>query len=497
MDPIREQLEMMTRRHFFGRTAGLGLGSMALASLLAENGHAATLADPVKPGPQIGTAVGGLPGLPHFAPQAKRAIYLFMNGGPSQMDLVDYKPKMDRWFDKDLPDTIRRGQRLTTMTSGQTRFPIAPSKYKFAQHGKSGAWISELLPWTAKIVDEISLIKTAWTEAINHDPAVTYICTGHQLPGRASLGSWLSYGLGTMNQTLPTFVVMTATWTGRKEAQAIYNRLWGSGFLPSKHQGVALRSIGDPVLFLSNPPGVDASTRRRALDAINQLNQREYASIADPETQTRIAQYEMAFRMQSSVPELTDISKEPKHVLDMYGPDVHKPGTFARCALLARRLVERDVRFVQIFHRGWDQHFNISGDLPNQCRDVDQPCYALITDLKQRGLLDDTLVVWGGEFGRTIYCQGALSRDNYGRDHHPKCFPVWFAGGGIKKGLVYGETDEFCYNVVENPVHIHDLNATILHCLGIDHRRLTFKFQGLDIRLTGVEEHNPVKGILA
>ncbi|MGC8639162.1 MAG: DUF1501 domain-containing protein, partial [Isosphaeraceae bacterium] len=326
MDPIREQFEMMTRRHFFGRTAGLGLGSMALASLLAEDGRAAALADQSKPVAKIGTAVGGLPGLPHFPPKAKRAIYLFMNGGPSQMDLVDYKPKMDKWFDKDLPDSIRRGQRLTTMTSGQSRFPIAPSKYKFAQHGKSGAWISELLPWTAKIVDEISLIKTVWTEAINHDPAVTYICTGHQLPGRASLGAWLSYGLGTMNQTLPTFVVMTASWTGRKEAQAIYNRLWGSGFLPSKHQGVALRSIGDPVLFLANPSGVDAGTRRRALDAINQLNHQEYASIADPETQTRIAQYEMAFRMQTSVPELIDISKEPKHVLDMYGPDVHKPG---------------------------------------------------------------------------------------------------------------------------------------------------------------------------
>ncbi len=497
MDPLREQLEMMTRRHFFGRASGIGFGSAALASLMAETAGAGGIADQVKPRPTTGPASGGLPGLPHFAPKAKRAIYLFMNGGPSQMDLFDYKPKMDGWFDKDLPDSIRQGQRLTTMTSGQSRFPIAPSKYKFARHGKSGMWVSELLPWTAKIVDEISLIKTVWTEAINHDPAVTYICTGHQLPGRASLGSWLSYGLGTMNQTLPTFVVMTASWSGRKEAQAIYNRLWGSGFLPSKYQGVALRSIGDPVLYLSNPSGVDAATRRRALDAINRLNQREYAAIADPETQTRIAQYEMAFRMQTSVPELADISNEPKHILDMYGPDVHKPGTFARCALLARRLVERDVRFVQIFHRGWDQHFNVSGDLPNQCRDVDQPCYALINDLKQRGLLDDTLVIWGGEFGRTIYCQGALSHDNYGRDHHPKCFPVWFAGGGIKKGVVLGETDDFCYNIVEKPVHIHDLNATTLHCLGIDHRRLTFKFSGLDIRLTGVEEHAPVKGILA
>ncbi len=435
--------------------------------------------------------------MPHFAPKAKRAIYLFMNGGPSQMDLFDYKPAMGAMFDKDLPDSIRMGQRLTTMTSGQSRFPIAPSKFKFARHGQSGAWVSELLPWTSKIVDEMALVKSVWTEAINHDPAVTYICTGNQLPGRPSLGSWLSYGLGTMNRDLPAFVVMTASWTGRKEAQAIYNRLWGSGYLPSKHQGVALRSGGDPVLYLSNPAGVDAATRRRSLDAISRLNQEEFRQFADPETQTRIAQYEMAFRMQTSVPELTDISNEPKHVLDKYGPDVHKPGTFARCALLARRMAERDVRFVQIFHRGWDQHGNLPGDLPNQCRDVDQASYALVTDLKERGLLEDTLVIWGGEFGRTIYCQGRLTRDDYGRDHHPKCFPIWMAGGGIKPGVVHGRTDDFGYNVVSDPVHIHDLNATILHCLGVDHRRLSFKFQGLDVRLTGVEEHHPVKAILA
>jgi hypothetical protein len=419
-----------------------------------------------------------------------------MNGGPSQMDMLDYKPAMGKMFDKDLPESIRMGQRLTTMTSGQTRFPVAPSKYKFQQYGKSGAWVSELLPWTTKIVDDIAIIKTINTEAINHDPAVTYICTGHQLPGRASLGAWLSYGLGTMNQSLPTFVVMTATWTGRKEAQAIYNRLWGSAFLPSKYQGVALRAKGDPVLFLSNPPGVDSTTRRRMLDSLARLNQKQLEEVADPETQARIAQYEMAFRMQSSVPELTNLSSEPKHVLDMYGPDVHSPGTFAASCLLARRLAERGVRFTQIFHRGWDQHFNIAGDLPNQCRDVDQPCYALINDLKQRGMLDDTLVVWGGEFGRTIYCQGNLTKDNYGRDHHPRCFTIWMAGGGIKPGIVYGQTDEFSYNIVENPVHIHDMNATILHCLGIDHKRLTYKVQGLDMRLTGVEEHAPVKGIL-
>jgi hypothetical protein len=483
MDPIHERMQAITRRHFFGRTA-LGLGTAALASLLPQRAGAAT-------------STGGLADLPHFAPRAKRAIYLFMNGGPSQMDLFDYKPAMDKLFDKDLPESIRNGQRLTTMTSGQTRFPVAPSKYKFAQHGQCGAWASELMPWTAKMVDKLAFIKSVNTEAINHDPAVTYICTGHQLPGRASLGAWLSYGLGTENQNLPAFVVMTASWTGRKEAQAIYNRLWGSGFLPSKHQGVALRSNGDPVLFLSNPAGVDVATRRRMLDALARLNQKQLDEVADPETQARIAQYEMAFRMQSSVPELIDLSREPKRILDMYGPDVHKPGTFAASCLLARRLAERGVRFVQIFHRGWDQHFNIAGDLPNQCRDVDQPCFALIRDLEQRGLLDETLVVWGGEFGRTIYCQGKLTRQNYGRDHHPRCFTVWMAGGGIRGGVTLGQTDDFSYNVVADPVHIHDLNATILHCLGIDHRRLTFKSQGLDMRLTGVEEHHPVQGVLA
>jgi hypothetical protein len=487
MNPIHDHFAAMTRRHFFARGA-LGLGTAALASLLPQQSSAAEVTSPT----------GGLPGLPHFAPKAKRAIYLFMNGGPSQMDLWDYKPKMNELFDKDLPDSIRKGQRLTTMTSGQTRFPVAPSKYQFTRHGKAGTLVSELLPYTAKIVDDLALIKTVWTEAINHDPAVTYICTGHQLPGRASLGAWLSYGLGTLNANLPAFVVMTATWTGRKEAQAIYNRLWGSGFLPSKHQGVALRSSGDPVLFLSNPPGVNGEMRRRMLDSLARLNQKQLDEVADPETQARIAQYEMAFRMQSSVPELMDLKGEPKSVLDLYGPDVYKPGTFAASCLLARRLAERGVRFVQIFHRGWDQHFNVAGDLPNQCRDVDQACYALVTDLKQRGLLDDTLVIWGGEFGRTIYCQGKLTRDNYGRDHHPRCFPVWMAGGGIKGGVVYGETDDFSYNVVESPVHIHDLNATILHCLGIDHWRLSYKFQGLDVRLTGPEPgHQPVKAILA
>jgi hypothetical protein len=464
----------------------MGLGTAALASLM-----------PTQQSWAAGS--GGLPDLPHFAPKAKRAIYLFMAGAPSQIDMFDYKPKLNDLFQDDLRKmpAVQMGQRITTMTSGQASLPIAPSKFKFEQHGKSGAWVSELLPHTAKMVDDIAIIKTLNTEAINHDPAITYICTGHQLPGRASLGSWLSYGLGSANDNLPAFVVMTPTWTGRPEAQALFNRLWGSGFLPSSHQGVALRAQGDPVLFLSNPPGIDASTRRRMMDRLTRFNERTLKAVGDPETQARIDQAEMAFRMQSSVPELTDISNEPQHVLDMYGPDVTKPGTFAASCLLARRMAQQGVRFTQIFHRGWDQHLNIAKDLVNQCRDIDQPCWALIQDLKQNGLLDDTLVVWGGEFGRTVYCQGKLTRENYGRDHHPRNFTIWMAGGGIRPGVVYGETDEFSYNVVENPVHIHDMNATILHCLGLDHSRFNVKFQGLDLGLTGVEEHHPVKGVLA
>lgn len=475
----------LTRRHFFGQGA-LGLGTAALASLL-----------PGDLGPQQAQArVGGLPALPHFAPKAKRAIYLFMAGAPSQIDLFDYKPKVNDMFNEDLPESVRAGQRLTGMTSGQSRLPLAPSKYKFSQHGQNGTWISELLPHTAKMVDDIAIVKTVHTEAINHDPAITYICTGHQLPGRASLGSWLSYGLGTENADLPAFVVMTPSWTGRKEAQALYNRLWGSGFLPSKHQGVSLRSSGDPVLYLSNPAGVDPATRRRVLDRIAALNRQTLDVYGDPETQTRIDQYEMAFRMQTSVPELTDTSGESKETLEMYGPDVTKPGTFAASCLQARRLAERDVRFVQIFHRGWDQHGNVAGDLPNQCRDVDQASWALVQDLKNRGMLEDTLVIWGGEFGRTVYCQGGLTKENYGRDHHPRCFSIWMAGGGIKPGIVHGQTDDFCYNITQDPVHIQDLNATILHSLGIDHQRLIYPFQGLDMKLTGVEERNPVEALL-
>ena len=488
MLPIKDYLHNETRRQFFGKSA-LGLGTAALSTLM---------------GPSISESIAGQPSKsilksPHNPPKAKRAIYLFMSGAPSQLDLFDYKPDMVDWFDKELPESVRQGQRLTTMTSGQSRFPIAPSVYKFKKYdnGTDGAWVSELLPYHSTMVSDLAIIKTVHTEAINHDPAITYICTGDQLPGKPSLGSWLSYGLGSDNEDLPAFVVMNATWTGRKSAQALYNRLWGSGFLPSQHQGVLLRSSGDPVLFLSNPDGVKPQTRKEMLTALNQLNRKNYQEVGDPEIHARISQYEMAFRMQTSVPELTDFSTEPDYILDMYGPDVHKPGTFAYCCLMARRLAERGVRFSQIFHRGWDQHGNVTGDLPNQARDIDQPATALIQDLKQRGMLDDTLVVWGGEFGRTIYCQGSLTRKNYGRDHHPKCYTVWMAGAGVKSGIVYGETDDFSYNIVRDPVHIHQLNATILDQLGVDHRLLSVKFQGLDHRLTGVEEAKVINDILA
>lgn len=506
MNPIQQHLTNLSRRSFF-RQGAMGLGAAALASIAAESAS----------GISVGTAtndIGGLPGIPHFAPKAKRAIYLFMAGAPSCPDLLDYKPNMASKLKADLRnEKYEDGSpvlrtRVTTMTSGQASFPIAPSAYSFQQYGKSGAWISELLPYTAKMVDDISIIRSMWTEAINHDPAITYINTGDQLPGKASLGSWLSYGLGSENSNLPSFMVMTPSWTGRQEAQALYQRLWGAGFLASKHQGVALRSSGDPVLFVSNPPGVDPADRRRVLDAVAEINQKRYELFADPEIESRISQYEMAFKMQTSVPELADISDEPKHVLDMYGPDVHKPGTYAASCLLARRMMERGVRFTQIFHRGWDQHGNITGDLPKQCKDVDQPSWALVQDLKQRGLLDDTLVVWGGEFGRTIYCQGALSATNYGRDHHPGCFSIWMAGGGVKGGVVHGQTDDYACNIVDangapttkfedGAVHIRDLNATILHQLGINHDKLSVKFRGLDQKLTGVEKAHVVKSVLA
>jgi hypothetical protein len=419
-----------------------------------------------------------------------------MAGAPSQIDSFDYKPRLREMYDEDLPPSVIDGQRFTTMTSRQKRFPIAPSIYDFKQYGQSGAWVSELFPHMAKMVDEISIIRSVYTEAINHDPAITFLQTGSEVPGRAGLGAWLSYGLGSMNKDLPSFVVMTPTWTGRKEAQALYSRLWGSGWLPPHHQGVSLRSNGDPVLYLNNPKGVTGKSRRALLDGLAALNQEQFDAHGDPETLARIAQYEMAYRMQTSVPELTDISDEPQSVLDLYGPDVKKPGTFAASVLLARRMVERDVRFIQIYHRGWDQHGNLTTDMPNNCRDVDQPCAGLLRDLEQRGLLEDTIVVWGAEFGRTVYCQGALSKTNYGRDHHPRCFTYWMAGGGIRGGTVHGATDDFSYNITEDPVHIHDLNATILHCLGIDHERLVYRFKGRDFRLTDVHG-NVVREILS
>lgn len=479
MHPELQRDIFQTRRQFFSKAlAGVGstIGLAALSSMESPSLFGApSLSSPA-----------GLLGAPHFAPRAKRVIYLFMSGAPSQLDLFDYKPKMQEYYDKELPETIRDGQRLTTMTSGQARFPIAPSIFKFQRHGPAGAWISELLPHTAAIADRLCIVKSMYTEAINHDPAITFIQTGSQQPGRPSMGAWLSYGLGQMNSNLPAFVVMQATWTGRKSAQALFNRLWGAGFLSAEHQGVTLRSIGDPVLYLSNPPGVAPTTRRAMLDGLAKLNRKLAEKTGDPETHARIAQYEMAYRMQTSVPELTDISGEPQEVLDMYGPEVQTPGTFASSCLKARRMIERDVRFVQIFHRGWDQHGSLPNDIRNQCSDVDQPTAGLIKDLEQRGLLDDTLVIWGGEFGRTIYCQGGLSKDNYGRDHHPRCFTIWMAGGGVKGGIVHGETDDFSYNITSDPVHIHDLNATILHLLGIDHERLTFPLQGRDFRITDV-----------
>lgn len=491
MDPLLEYHVQQTRRQFFG-TTGLRLGSIALGGLLAGRGWGdaapAAAAERVHP---------PLPGFPHFAPRAKRLIYLHMNGAPSQIDLWDYKPGLRSRFDEDLPDSIRHAQRLSTMTSGQKRFPVAPSKFAFAQHGRSGTWVSELLPHTAGVVDEIAVVRSVFTNAINHDPACTFVMTGSEIPGKASIGSWLAYGLGSESNNLPAFVVFTPTFPSTGNGQALYHRMWGSGFLPGRCSGVALRGAGDPVLYLPNPPGIETSDRRTMLDALNQLNQQSYERLGDPDIQTRIAQYEMAFRMQASVPELTDLSGESAATLEMYGPDVKRGGSFAQSALLARRLIERGVRVVQLLHRGWDQHDNLPTALRNQCLDTDQPIGALIRDLRQRGLLDDTLVVWGGEFGRTVYSQGTLTKDNYGRDHHPRNFCMWMAGGGVKPGTVYGATDDYSYNITENPVHVNQINATILHCLGIDHRRFSHRFQGLDQRLTGVEEARVVKEILA
>jgi hypothetical protein len=475
MNPVREHQLLMTRRHFFSRTT-LGLGTAALASLL-NPGLFKALAAPASAG---ASAVRG----PHFRTRAKRVIYLFMAGGPSQIDLFDYKPALDKFHSTELPESVRMGQRITTMTSGQKSLPVVKSLFKFSQHGRNGVWLSELIPHIASIVDDLCLIKTVHTEAINHDPAITYIQTGFQQPGRPCIGSWLSYGLGSENENLPAFIVMISS--GKESDQPLYQRLWSAGFLPGEHQGVQFRSGHDPVLFLSDPPGVSPETRRRMLDSLAALNAKNFARYHDPEITTRIAQYEMAFRMQTSVPELVDISHEPESVLELYGPDVKKPGTFAHNCLLARRMIERGVRFVQLYHRGWDQHGNLPRRIREQCRDTDQPSAGLVKDLKQRGLLDETLVVWGGEFGRTVYCQGKIEPDNYGRDHHGRNFCIWMAGGGVKPGLVYGETDDYCYNIVKDPVHIHDQNATILHCLGLDHEKLTYRFQGRDFRLTDV-----------
>jgi hypothetical protein len=464
----------LSRRAFLRNSAG-GIGLAALASLLGEN----ALAAPAR-------ATDGMrPLAPHFAPRAKRVIYLFQSGGPSQLELFDYKPLLPKLHGTELPDSIRQGQRLTGMTSSQKSFPVAAPRFKFARYGQSGATISELLPHTAGMVDKLCIVRSLNTEAINHDPAITYIQTGSQQPGRPSFGAWVTYGLGTEAADLPAFVVMLSQGSGKDSNQGLLERLWGSGFLPSSYQGVKMRSGGDPVLYLSDPPGIDRSLRRQMLDGLQELNGLKLQQSGDPEIATRIAQFEMAFRMQSSVPELTDLSREPESTFEMYGPDSRKPGTYAANCLLARRMVERGVRFVQLYHRGWDHHGALPENLPKQCRDVDQPQAALINDLQQRGLLDETLVVWSGEFGRTVYSQGEL-QGNYGRDHHGRCFTMWMAGGGIRPGYVHGETDDFSYNIVRGGVHVHDLNATILHTLGMDHERLTFKVQGRYFRLTDV-----------
>ncbi|MBY0504211.1 MAG: DUF1501 domain-containing protein [Bryobacteraceae bacterium] len=481
MNPHDEAVHVETRRQLLTRST-YGIGALALNALGATT---------------AGKVTGGLPDLPHFAPKAKRIIYLHMVGAPPQMDLLDYKPTMKDWYDKDLPESIRQGQRLTTMTSGQARFPIAPSVFKFAQYGRSGAWMSELIPNMAKMADDLTVIRTMNTEAINHEPAITFIQTGNQIPGKPCFGSWLAYGLGSMNQDLPTFVVLNAQHSNpRANVQAISARLWSSGFLSAQYAGVALRSGADPVLYINNPDGVDSKVRRRMLDALSEMNQLQHAKVGDPETRARIAQYEMAFRMQSSVPDLTDLSKEPASTYTLYGEEARKGGTFANSCLMARRLVERGVRFVQLYMRGWDVHGELPQILPSQTKDVDQACYALVQDLKQRGLLEDTIVIWGGEFGRTIYSQGKLTADTYGRDHHPRAFSLWVAGGGFKGGYVHGETDEFSYNIVRDPVHVRDFQATILNQFGVDTARFSYKHQGLDQRLTGVEKAVVVKELL-
>lgn len=473
-----------TRRHFFGKTAS-GLGSIALAHLLGADGANAAAAS--------AAPRGDLPGLPHFAPKAKRVIWLFQSGGPSQLETFDPKPDLAELHGQELPASIRKGQRLTTMTASQSSFPLVESAFGFQRHGEAGAWLSELLPRTAEIADDICIVRSMHTDAINHDPAVTFLQTGAQIAGRPSFGAWLSYGLGSESQDLPSFVVMITQGTG---GQPLYDRLWGAGFLPTRYQGVKFRSVGDPVLYLSDPKGFTRNQRRSFLDALGQLNRMQFDEYGDPEIVTRIAQYEMAFRMQASVPELVDLAGEPDAVFKLYGEDARRPGTYAYNCLLARRLAERGVRFIQLYHRGWDQHGSLKQGIQRQTRATDQASAALVQDLKQRGLLEDTLVVWGGEFGRTVYCQGTLTESEYGRDHHPRCFSIWMAGGGVQPGLTYGSTDAFSYNITENPVDVHDLHATMLHLLGIDHTKLTYKFQGRRFRLTDVHG-NVVRRLLA
>jgi hypothetical protein len=487
---LEQHARMQSRRRFLNHT-GVGLGAAVLGAILAQKSSA------------------GLPGLPHFTPRAKRVIFLFMGGAPSQLDLYDYKPDLESKYKQPLPDSVRDGQRVTAMTEGKEHL-IQPSIFQFTQQGRCGRYMSELLPHLSTVVDELCFIKSMRTEAINHDEGKTQICTGSQIQGKPSLGAWLSYGLGSLNQNLPDFIVLnSAFWSGdQQNVQALYSRLWGTGFLPSKYQGVAFQSAGDPVLFLSNPKGVTRTSRSKMIELVTQLNQKHLNEIGDPEIQTTIAQQEMAFRMQASVPELTELGDEPESIKKLYGPEVEKSGSFARNCLLARRMVERGVRFVQVFHRGWDHHSALPAKLRGQCKDVDQPWAGLIQDLKQKGMLDDTLVICSGEFGRTVYCQGKQNEKDYGRDHHPRCFTAWLAGGGIQGGIEHGRTDEYSYNIVDrdgrpttrfedDAVHINDLNATILNQLGIDHRRLTFPFQGLDQRLTGVEEAHVVTKILA
>lgn len=478
MDPLHQHFLNQNRRHFLQKL-GLGIGGLALGNLLDpfRNSSGSSAASLLQSGP--------VP-LPHFAPKAKRVIYLFQSGGPSQLDLFDYKPLLNKMRGQDLPDSIRKGQRLTGMTSGQESFPLTGSIYDFKQHGESRAWVSELMPYTAKIADELCFVKSMYTEAINHDPAITFFQTGSQQSGRPSFGSWMSYGLGSLNDNLPAFIVMLSRGSGRPNGQPLYSRLWGNGFLSSLHQGVQFRAGKDPVLYLKNPDGVSRKERREMLDYLAAMNEEQEKIFGDPEVANRIAQYEMAYRMQTSVTDVMNIEEEPDHVFQMYGPDALTPGTFAANCILARRLAERDVRFIQLYHMGWDQHDNLPTQIAKQAKDVDQASAALIMDLKQRGLLEDTLVVWGGEFGRTNYSQGTLTDVNYGRDHHPRSFTMFMAGGGIKPGMTYGETDEFGYNIIKDPMHVHDLQATLLHQLGVDHTKLTYKYQGRRFRLTDV-----------